>query len=152
MGDAGLNQTHPECGAFAQLDANARYALIGELIELSLHSPVLREMEIQHVPEVFLRPFDLGQLRRWKRDEQIVGVATWAWLNDDTAQMMLAEGGVAPDAWQSGDQLWFIDVIAPFGDMREISRDLRSLFPGITGHSVRWNEDGSVKKVGRFHM
>jgi cytolysin-activating lysine-acyltransferase len=147
-----LDRRQHTSGALAALDATERYTLIGELVELSLHSGVLREIEIQHIPEVFLRPYDLGQLRRWKRGGQVIGVATWAWLNDETAQMMLADGGVAPDAWQSGDQLWFIDVIAPFGDMREISRDLRSLFPGITGHSVRWNEDGSVKKVGRFHM
>ena len=134
------------------LSPEQRYQLIGELVEIAIHSDVLREMELRHISEVFLRPYDLGQLRRWKRDGQIIGVATWAWLNDDTAQTMLADGGVAPDAWQSGEQLWFIDVIAPFGDMRAISRDLRSLFPGMTGHSVRWNEDGSVKKVGRFHM
>lgn len=129
-----------------------RYRLLGELVEISAHSPVLAQMEIRHLGEVFLRPMALGQLRRWRRGEQIIAIATWAWLNEATAADMLRDGGVAPDAWQSGDQLWFIDVVAPYGDMRAISRDLRALFPGVTGHSVRWNDDGSVKKIGRFHM
>ncbi len=147
-----MDPKDPTLGELAALGPADRYMLMGELMELSLHSPVLREIEIQHFPEVFLRPYDLGQLRRWKRGEQIIGVATWAWLSQAAVEAMLRDGGVAPDAWQSGDQLWFIDVIAPFGDMRAISRELRSHFPGVTGHSVRWNEDGTVKKVGRFHM
>lgn len=138
--------------ALAQLGLRQRYTLIGELAEIAMHMPVLAEMELRFLNEVFLRPYDLGQLRRWHRGERIVGVATWAWLSESAAKAMLADGGVAPEAWQSGDQLWFIDVIAPFGDMPAISRDLRSLFPGVTGHSVRWNEDGTVRKIGRFHM
>ena len=147
-----MAQEEPRQSALAQLGPRQRYTLIGELAEIAMHTPVLAEMELRFLHEVFLRPYDLGQLRRWHRAERIVGVATWAWLRDTAADAMLAEGGVAPDAWQSGDQLWFIDVIAPFGDMRAISRDLRSPFPGVTGHSVRWNEDGSVRKIGRFHM
>jgi len=138
--------------ALAELSPAQRYKLMGELTEIALHTPVLAEMELRFLYEVFLRPYDLGQLRRWHRNDQIVGVATWAWLSEAAAEAMLAEGGVAPDAWQSGDQLWFIDVIAPYGDMRAISRDLRSLFPGKTGHSVRWNADGTVRKLGRFHL
>ncbi len=133
-------------------DPAEHYRTLGELTEIAMHAPVLAEMELRHMGEVFLRPLALGQLRRWRRGGRIIGVATWAWLNDDTAAAMLRDGGVMPDAWQSGDQLWFIDVIAPYGDLRAISRDLRALFPGQTGRSVRWNDDGSVRKVGVFHM
>lgn len=128
------------------------YRLLGELVEIACHMPVLASMELRFLSEVFLRPHNLGQMRRWHRGGRIVGVATWAWLDAPAVDRMLADGGVAPQDWQSGDQLWFIDVIAPFGDMRAISRDLRRLFPGQTGHSVRWNEDGTVKKIGTFHM
>ena len=139
--------THPDAAALAE-----HYRTLGELTEIAMHAPVLAEMELRHMGEVFLRPLALGQLRRWRRGGRIIGVATWAWLNDRTVAQMLEDGGVAPDAWQSGDQLWFIDVIAPYGDMRAISRDLRRLFPGVTGRSVRWNDDGTVRKVGLFHM
>ena len=128
------------------------YRTLGELTEIAMHSPVLAEMELRHIGEVFLRPLALGQFRRWRKGGRIIGVATWAWLNDETAARMLADGGVAPGDWASGDQLWFIDVIAPYGDMRAISRDLRSLFPGVTGRSVRWNDDGTGRKLGLFHM
>lgn len=147
-----MGQDKAQLRALAELAPHERYALFGELTEIALHTPILAEMELRFLYEVFLRPYDLGQLRRWHRNERIVGVATWAWLSDVAADSMLADGGLAPDAWQSGDQLWFIDVIAPFGDMWAISRDLRRLFPGVVGHSVRWNEDGTVKKVGRFYM
>ncbi|MBJ3775462.1 toxin-activating lysine-acyltransferase [Acuticoccus mangrovi] len=138
----------------AQTEAGAaqHYRVLGELVEIAMHSPVLSRMELRHMGEVFLRPLALDQLRRWHRGDRIVGVATWAWLNDETAAAMLRDGGVAPHAWQSGDQLWFIDVIAPYGDMRAISRDLRNHFRGSKGHSVRWNDDGTVKKIGLFHM
>ncbi len=45
-------------------------------------------------------------------------------------------------------QLWFVDMIAPFGDGRAISAEMRrGIPPGQVGKAVRRNPDGTLKRV-----
>ena len=50
------------------------YRTLGELTEIAMHSPVLAEMELRHIGEVFLRPLALGQFRRWRRPGRVISI------------------------------------------------------------------------------
>ncbi len=124
---------------------------LGELVWLVAHSEVHTGITLDELESIFLHPMHIGQMRRWYRGDAMVGLATWAWLDEEAEAEYLATGQVAPGKWQSGDRLWFVDVIAPFGDVKEITRELRQVIPqGHTAQSARWNEDKSLRKIGKF--
>lgn len=76
---------------------------------------------------------------------------TWAMLDDESHQALLDSGrNPPPDRWASGTNLWFMDIVVPFGNLLSIVRDLQRSFPGHHAHSIRRNADGSVRHVNRW--
>jgi cytolysin-activating lysine-acyltransferase len=58
-------------------------------------------------------------------------VVFWGRVSDEVEQR-LAEGTskLRPQDWTSGDRLWVVEVIAPFGEPEEMVRDLKgAVFP-----------------------
>jgi cytolysin-activating lysine-acyltransferase len=141
-----------ETGAAARATGgDAHFQDIGELIWIAAQSPMHRRMQLEEVGALLLVPLAMNQLRRWRRGGAPVGLATWAWLSEEAEAHFLAEGTVPEGAWRSGGRLWFVDVIAPFGDARAICAELRRIIPeGAVAHSARWGGDGSLRKIGRF--
>jgi cytolysin-activating lysine-acyltransferase len=71
----------------------------------------------------------------------------WASVNDAVAAR-LAEGGVrmGPQDWTSGDQLWIVEVIAPFGGHDAMVADLKErVFPGREIRALVLGVDGTRK-------
>ncbi len=60
-----------------------------------------------------------------------MGVVLWATVSDEVADRLA--GGVSklrPQDWQSGDKIWVVEVIAPFGGADEMVKDLKAkVFP-----------------------
>ena len=54
-----------------------------------------------------------------------------------------------PQDWKSGDKLWCIEVIAPFGGHEAMLKDLKANVFAKREISYLWNEDGKgvVKSV-----
>lgn len=62
---------------------------------------------------------------------------------------VLNTSNLQPKDWQSGDRIWFIDWIAPFGGTREMTRDLKeNVFPNDVGRFLRMKE--GKRKGGKF--
>jgi cytolysin-activating lysine-acyltransferase len=71
------------------------------------------------------------QFRLFYAQNKPIGVVLWAFADDEVAKR-LSEGAtkLRPQDWKSGDQLWVVDVIAPFGGAEEMVRELKeSVFP-----------------------
>ena len=55
------------------------------------------------------------------------------------------------EAWKSGDRLWFIDFLAPFGHTRMIARHFMThLMPAETGRGLRRRPGGHVYRAGAW--
>jgi cytolysin-activating lysine-acyltransferase len=53
---------------------------------------------------------------------------------------------------QSGDLIYFTDFIAPYGHTRKIAHDIKhNVFPGSAGKSLRFTEQGKLKRIFTFH-
>lgn len=64
---------------------------------------------------------------------------------DGEVAKRLSEGTtkLRPQGWKSGDQLWVVDVIAPFGGAEEMVRELKAkVFPGNELRYQRLGHDG----------
>ena len=91
-----------------------------------MHSPLHKHMFVQDLEWLLMPPIGLKQFRLWRRDNLPVAFASWAFLNDEAAAR-LASGvrRLAPAEWRSGDQLWLIDLVCPFGGTEEAMRQLK---------------------------
>lgn len=124
------------------------HQVVGEVIELLTLSPYHVTWSIFDLQRLVIPPIRLGQYRLYRRKFKPVAFVSWAWLTEN------AENGyttgtrlLQPEDWNSGDRLWFIDFVAPFGGVKRLVADLRN---GPFKHhrsamSLRRNADGSVR-------
>ena len=84
---------------------------------------------------------------RYDQDKPI-GVAFWATVNEEMEERLAAgTSRLRPQDWKSGDRLWVVEVIAPFGGAEEMVKDLKAkvfaeremkfLAVGATGREVK---------------
>lgn len=77
----------------------------------------------------------------------MVGLALWATVSDEVDDRLKAGvSRLAPLDWKSGEALWLIDVIAPFGGVERMVEDL---FNGVlAGKSLRyWGVDEQGRRI-----
>lgn len=121
---------------------------LGEAVWLMLQSPGYRDADLSRVEALFLTPLMLNQLRVFRRAGRPVGLVAWAYLDAEAEARYLETGLLAPGDWQSGPRFWFTDFLAPFGDVRALTRAACGFIPpGETGHGTRRNPDGSLRRI-----
>ena len=87
-----------------------------------------KDMRLSGIQRLILPPMRLGQYKIYSDKEVPIGYASWALLSDE-----LSEGyrnntyKIKAQDWNSGDNLWLIDVICPFGGTRIAIKRLDNL-------------------------
>jgi len=72
----------------------------------------------------------------------------WARLSDDVTEAMIFDSTPPTlDNWASGENLWFLDLIAPFGHGQQIARHLARNPPEGPFHFARLGSNGKIRKV-----
>lgn len=123
---------------------------LGEAVWLMLRSPGYRQADLARVEALFLTPILLDQLRVFRRGSRPVGLVAWAFLDEEAEARYLRTGVLGSRDWQGGTRLWFTDFLAPFGDVRSITKAACSLIPpGQTAYGTRRYPDGSVRRITR---
>lgn len=100
--------------------------LLGPVCFLAMNSPAHRFMFVADFEWRILPPIVIEQAKVYMRDESPVAFASWAFLSPEVAARYKQIGRLAPPDWKSGDEPWLIDVIAPFGSVEEIVKDLKT--------------------------
>lgn len=100
----------------------------------------------------------LEQYRVFRGDKTPLGVALWAYLSDDAEKKLDAgTGRLRPDEWKSGDNLWLVDMIAPFAtpDNKHVEAMLADLIQGpFAGQKFKFHQTDpatgkrEVKEIG----
>lgn len=82
----------------------------------------------------------------------MVGGLTWAWLDAATETKLLADRLPPPgETWRSGNRLWFIDFLAPYGHTHAIARHFMThLMPTESGRGLRRRPGGHVYRAGAW--
>lgn len=111
----------------------------GQLIELLMKSPTHRVWPLCGVVRCFWPPIKLGQYRAKIDDSgKLLWLATWGFFSPEVGDgLIYGDRQLTPADWQSGDDLWFLDVIAPYGHAREVIHEMETLFPGRVAYSRR---------------
>lgn len=127
-------QTQPD--AIADLatakSALSKLPILGPALWLYARDPLRKFTFMADIDWVLLPPVVLDQCRLYTKDDIPFAFFTWAKVSDAVDQR-LRSGilRVAPHEWQSGEHLWLIDAVAPFGQLDEMIAELhKTNFPG----------------------
>ncbi len=129
-----------------------QFTVLGEALALMSRCGLYRDRDLSGFSQLIMPPLALGQLRIWRSGEMPVGLATWAYLNADTEDIVLKEGRcLTPEEWNSGLCPVVMDFVAPFGNGFKMARDLtRTVFPGLAFRAARRSADGQLKRIVQF--
>ena len=124
-----------------------KVSAMGHAVWLMTQSPVHKHLFISDLEWLLMPPIASGQFRLWRKDNMPLAFASWAFLSEETEQRMIAgQQRLAPGAWNSGDRLWLMDLIAPFGGKEEALQELKEkVFPGRTIKSLQPDADGKMR-------
>ena len=123
-------------------------AVLGEVVWLYSISPLHHDWKISTIHRWIIPALRQKQYRIYHRGSKPIGFVSWAFLSEQVAGTYIdSPNSLRPQDWQSGDKRWFIDFIAPFGDTKEIIRDLRKRFPNETGNALRVKPDKKGSRV-----
>lgn len=105
---------------------------------------LLSELEWRVMPALVL-----DQAKLYMRDDSPIAYVSWATLSEPVAQRY----GAAPHQltasdWQSGDQVWIVDLFVPFGGAQEVMKDLRTtVFAGRPVRQLQLGADGRLQPM-----
>ncbi len=105
--------------------------VLGEIVWLMSQSPLHKQFFIADLEWFVMTPILLQQFRLFYAKDRPMGVVLWAYVDDDTAARLAAgTNKLRPQDWKSGNTLWAVEVIAPFGGAEEMLKDLKAkVFP-----------------------
>ena len=110
-----------------------------------------RSRTVADIERLFWPAIQTQQYRVAIRDGCAVGFVSWAFLGEEEAAGFANRTRpLQPEDWRSGDHIWIIDLLAPFGHCREFVGHLkRDLFKGHLVHATRMRPGGS-RGVARY--
>ena len=111
--------------------ALSKLPILGPALWLYARDPLKKYLFIGNVDWALLPPIVLDQCRLYTKDGLPYAFVTWALVNDQIdARLRSGQPRIAPHEWQTGEHLWIIDAVAPFGQREETLDELReTMFP-----------------------
>lgn len=75
---------------------------------------------------LLMPPVVLDQCKLYMKDEIPWAFVTWAEVSDEIDKRLRSQiPKIAPHEWKSGEHVWLIDIVAPFGHAEEMVEELR---------------------------
>ncbi|MFC5356435.1 toxin-activating lysine-acyltransferase [Azospirillum himalayense] len=124
--------------------------LLGEIVWLLTQSPAHRHLFLADLEWAVMPALMLRQIHLFRSKGRVAGVALWASVSDEVdARLMSSVNRLAPLDWKSGQTLWLVDIIAPFGGVDRILEELAKSV--LDGKKVKyWGIDEQGKRVIKF--
>ena len=121
--------------------------LLGAVTWLMLQQSGMRHTLLSELDWRVLPPLALEQAKVYLRDGAPVAYVSWACLSEPVAQRYAAsKHQLMPAEWRSGQAVWIVDLIAPFGGGREVIADLQaSVLVGQALWQLMPGESGGMK-------
>lgn len=127
--------------------------ILGEVMQLFLASEKHSDATLKELRSSVLPPVSLNQFRIYRDSQGIaVGWVCWAYFSEQNAKdYMAGDFDFNLEAWNSGEQLWFVDYIAPFGHALKMAEDLKhNVFPDKVAFAPQLDEKGGIHRVRKY--
>ena len=121
--------------------------LLGPLTWLMMQQSATKHTLISELEWRIMPPLLLEQAKLYMRDESPLAFVTWAEMSQASIdRYRRAPHHLMYSDWNSGNQIWLIDLVTPFGGAQEILKDLREkVFPGQDIHQLMPSPEGLQK-------
>lgn len=122
----------------------AKLPLLGPVVWLYMHAPSHKHLFVADIEWMIVPPMTLNQYKLYMKEEAPLAYASWAFVDEETEKRLLSgRVRLAPKEWRSGDRLWLIDLIAPFGGGKDVLKDIRdNIFPSRSIKQLVPDADG----------
>lgn len=99
--------------------------VLGEIVWLLTQSPIHKTLFLSDLEWMVMPALLLEQFRIYYKQGQPAALVLWASVSEEADARLSASGSsrLRPDEWRSGDALWLIDMVAPFGGQDEMLGD-----------------------------
>jgi len=133
--------------------ASAASAILGEMVWLYSMSDLHRDWTISSIHQWVLPAIQHQHFRVYRKGAKPVALITWAWLSAEIETAYVRNpSSLRPQDWKSGDRLWLLDLIAPFGDTRHVVSDVRAtIFKNEVGRFLRAKKGADTMKIMYVH-
>lgn len=131
--------------------------LFGPVLDLTLKSKTHAKWSLEDCYRLLATPLNLGQCVVLQEGGELVGFATFAMMSDEASEAFTrATRKLQPQDWTSGDNIWLIDCIAPYGHGTVVARLLRKHLCRL-GHkgkmiSFRRNYEDGNSRISRSKL
>lgn len=127
--------------AFAKEQAGKMFQklpLLGPVTWLMMQQTHTRHTLISELEWRVIPALMLDQAKLYMRDESPLAYVSWARLSPELAQRYRhPPHQLSFNDWNSGDAIWLVDVVAPFGGLPKIMEELRhQVFAGQVIHQL----------------
>lgn len=111
----------------AQVPQKTVAAALGEVAWLLSQSPSHRHsLFVGDLDWLVMPALMHGQYRLFNAQNRPVGVALWAFVSEEVERRLAGGGRLGANEWRSGDRVWLVDLVAPFGNQDQMLADLQS--------------------------
>jgi cytolysin-activating lysine-acyltransferase len=127
-----------------------RFKIIGEVASLMIGSDLHISYNLHDLRNIFIHAIDCNQFRIYHNKQGLpIGFVCWAFLSDEVEKLYIqGKYKLKPQDWNSGNNGWIIEFIAPFGHAKKIISDLRNnIFPTRKGKALVFSKDFKELKV-----
>ncbi len=132
-------------------DFSAKLPILGHAMWLYMQSVPHKYFFIQDIEARVLSPIMLEQCKLYIKTETTglpMAFVSWAYLSEEAGRRYALSHHLAPADWNSGEELWIIDMIAPFGGGEKIYQELHhSIFKGREIHLLYPSENSGLVKT-----
>lgn len=134
-------------------EGTSNMQVLGEVMWLMAHSPLHKQWPIESLMQWVAPALLMKQCRLYRKQGKPWAFVSWAYMSKEVEEAyVMYPPGLQPKDWRSGERLWLLDVIAPFGGSREVARDLRSgLFKDQVGRALRVKPGHNEMKIIYLH-
>ena len=99
---------------------------LGAVSWLMMQQPNTKHMLLSELDWRVMPALTLDQAKLYLRDSFPIAYVSWAKMSPQAAERYKhAPHHVSPSDWKSGDQIWLVDFVTPFGGAKEVLADLR---------------------------
>lgn len=112
--------------------------LLGPVAWLLMQQPTTRHLFLADLEWRVMPALVLDQAKLYLREQTPLAFVSWGRLSETAAKhYQQPPYHLAPSDWKSGEQIWIVDLVAPFGNAQEILKDVReNLFPAHAIHQL----------------
>jgi len=127
-------------------------------LHLFLQSPWHSKYSLTEFVEYWVYPLMHGKARLfYDANDNPIGLVTWCWMTKQEGELFLAyKLRMSPEIYarDTGEELWGIEFITPYGHASKIMREMQGLFHNLYGngkaHFKRYKQRPAKRHTRRF--